>query len=249
MESFNNVEKTLIHISHLHPLKLVASPEPKPICHACNMLCADQSYGCIHCHYFLHITCATTVRSMHHPSHPYHTLNLELTPAYPSGQYGCDGCGVDGSSFCLRCRECGYDLHLPCAAIPHEINHHSHHHPLMLVYKNPYPSSVVGYLTCDLCKKYLDVNRWFYLCRSCDFGGHVGCLSPQRIEVLSPGLQSSQAPPPPQPQPHEAAQLEMMRLQGELRTANAMANIMRQAGRNAVALTSDNIVYYERPWI
>lgn len=41
MESMNNVDKTLIHISHLHHRKLIASPEPNQYatpttCHAPN---------------------------------------------------------------------------------------------------------------------------------------------------------------------------------------------------------------------
>lgn len=218
MESMNNVEKTLIHISHLHPLKLVASPEPRPICHACNMPCADQSYGCVPCYYFLHNTCATTGRSMNHPSHPSHTLNLELTPAYLHGQYACDACGVDGSSFCLRCRECSYDLHLPCADVPHQVNNSSHHHPLTLVYTNPYLPDIE--FTCDMCENLLDCNKWFYLCSNCDFGGHVQCFLPETLEVLSAGLQASP------PDPHVAALESVNKTQTDLlRIQSAMSRV------------------------
>ncbi|XP_078165555.1 protein VACUOLELESS GAMETOPHYTES-like [Carex rostrata] len=234
MESINNEDKTMIHISHLHPLKLIESPEPKPMCHACNMLCSNQSYGCIQCYYFLHITCATTKRTMDHPSHPAHTLKLELTPPYHNGPYGCDGCGVDGTSFCLRCGECSYDLHLPCAAIPHQVKHSSHPHQLTLVYENPYSPDTEGAF-CNLCMKDLDVNKWFYLCTSCDFGGHVECFSPEKLEVLSPGLQE-----PHHMESYGAAQVgnqtnNLLELQLQLRRAG-QANAIINAGHSLSSL-------------
>ncbi|KAJ4794048.1 hypothetical protein LUZ62_045294 [Rhynchospora pubera] len=184
----NNAQRTMIHISHLHPLKLVVSPKPKPICHACNIQCGNQSFGCIECRYFLHVTCATSKRCVNHPAHPAHNLTFELTPNYISGKFQCDACGVEGNTFGFRCRDCCYDLHLHCSALPHFVNHPSHSHPLSIVYKNPYPSGTCA--ICDLCKNYLDPCKWFYLCRSCDFGGHIGCFSPEKPEVLSPGLQA-----------------------------------------------------------
>ncbi|KAJ4765167.1 hypothetical protein LUZ62_075542 [Rhynchospora pubera] len=239
MERINKEEKTLIHISHLHPLKLIASPEPRPTCHACNMSCADQTYGCIDCRYFLHVCCATTRRSMDHPSHPAHALKFELTSPYLNGNYICNACGVDGTSFSLQCMECSFDLHLPCAVIPHKITYPSHRHPLFLVYENPYPSDIT-YADCDLCNKELDVEKWFYLCKSCDFGGHVGCFAPETLEVLSSGLRTPEAlaPMPQQSELNGTTQVaeemnnmlrlqkEMMQVQLQMKATRVMANII-----------------------
>ncbi|KAJ1693037.1 hypothetical protein LUZ63_009735 [Rhynchospora breviuscula] len=202
MESRNDVDETLIHISHLHPLRLVRSPEPRPICNACNMPCAGQSYSCTDCWYFLHVTCATIRRSMDHHSHPAHTLELELNQPY-AANFTCDACGEDGTyTFRTSCRECNYDLHLHCAAIPHKINHRSHScHPLFLVYENQYPSGFI----CDICDRQLDVDKWFYLCERCDFGGHIECFLSEHLEVLSPGLQVPETPPESPPQAHQPA--------------------------------------------
>ncbi|KAJ4752962.1 Cysteine/Histidine-rich C1 domain family protein [Rhynchospora pubera] len=197
MESINDAEKTLIHISHLHPLKLVASPEPRPVCHACHIQCGVQCYGCTKCRYFLHIICATAKKDLNHPAHPDHTLTFELTPPYPSGKFSCYTCGVEGTKFCFSCKECNYNLHLDCSSLPHSVNSHSHSHPLILTYKNPFPSGTTG--ICDLCENYVDPCKWFYLCRNCDFLSHIGCL-PEAMEALLPDMPIQPVMPRPRPQ-------------------------------------------------
>ncbi|KAJ4794041.1 hypothetical protein LUZ62_045287 [Rhynchospora pubera] len=179
------------------------------------MSCADQTYGCIDCRYFLHVCCATTRRSMQHPSHTAHTLKFELTSPYPNGVFWCSGCGVLGTSFCLQCRECSFDLHLPCAAIPQNVDHPSYHHPLFLIYKNPYPSNTS--FICDLCNRYLDIEKWFYLCKTCNFGGHVGCFAPDTLELVLSGLQTPKAPAP-MPQQNQ--------LNGAIQAAEKMNNML-----------------------
>ncbi|KAJ4792896.1 Cysteine/Histidine-rich C1 domain family protein [Rhynchospora pubera] len=173
---------------------------------------------------------------MNHPSHPAHTLKLELTPPYPSGTFECDGCGAEGATFCLRCRECSFDLHLPCAAIPHTVNHPSDRHPLSLFYK---PNPNISYY-CGLCEGTVNASQWFYRCNICDYGGHVECFAPKTLEVLSSGLQTQEAPAltPQPPQLNLATedaneidnmlkfQKDMIQVQLELNKQRIMAEIL-----------------------
>ncbi|KAJ3699325.1 hypothetical protein LUZ61_003030 [Rhynchospora tenuis] len=182
---------------------------------------------------------------MDHPSHPAHTLRLELTPPYPNGTFWCDGCGAAGATFCLRCRECSFDLHLPCAAIPQTVSHPSDIHPLYLFYKNPNPN--LSY-HCGLCHGTIDSFKWFYRCNICNFGGHVGCFAPvQTLEVLSSGLRTQAAPAltPQHPQLNYDAQAtnemndmlkfqkDMIQVQLELRKQRIVGEIIRGAIRGS----------------
>lgn len=71
----------------------------------------------------------------------------------------------------------------------------------------------------------LDANKWFYLCTNCDYGGHVECFSPDKLEVLSPDLEEPDSPPPEQqiePQPDGAPQVgnetyDLLQLQLQLK--------------------------------
>ncbi|KAJ3705800.1 hypothetical protein LUZ61_009505 [Rhynchospora tenuis] len=172
------------------------------------MCITDKFYGCIDCRYYLHVTCATTKRSMDHPSHPAHTLEFELSPFYDNGKFYCDACCGTGTSFSLACRKCNYKLHLPCAAIPDTITHPSDSHPLSLCYENPHPDKSSAYC-CGLCKgTTVDTSKWFYRCATCNYGGHVGCFIPEKLEVVFSGLQKPAAPAP-QPRPNGDLQMQM----------------------------------------
>lgn len=231
MERMDNSEKSLIHISHLHPLKLVASPEPKPICHACNLPCGDHSFRCVDCRYFLHVTCATIKNSMqYHPAHPAHILSFELTPTYNNGKFRCNACGEEGSTFSLRCKECNYDLHLHCAALPHKLDHQSHCHPLFLCYEHPAPHLPYVIGTCELCPAKVDLFKWCYRCNDCNIGGHVPCFAQNTVDVFSPGLQA--LAPPQQPAQigsatvNANAQNQVMDVQLQMMQAKAYADLV-----------------------
>lgn len=110
-------------------------------------------------------SCARFARTIRHPSHPEHDLSLRFTPA-----------GDCGYSWSFRCDPCAFDLHSPCAALPAAAvaPAHRHGHRLTLTYEDPMGS----FDFCAVCRKGYSTARWFYTCRECGVGGHVGCVMP-----------------------------------------------------------------------
>ncbi|WOL09758.1 hypothetical protein Cni_G18511 [Canna indica] len=224
MERENKQESTIYHITHLHPLKLTATSlrpgEAKPVCYACRHPCADSAYECAACRYALDPTCARLPRSLLHPAHPAHHLSLHLSPAYPTGGFLCNACGHAGAAFSFHCSRCQFDLHLPCAALPAELRHPSHPHPMKLLHQDP--TSGLGYI-CDLCRGAFDAkSQSMYICAACDFGGHVKCFT----SAEAPAQRSVGDP---------AA--EILAMEQKLMASMVMADISAQGARNAVALT------------
>ncbi|URE31263.1 C1 domain [Musa troglodytarum] len=147
-------------------------------------------------------------------------------PAYSTGDFLCNACGQNGAAFCFHCARCQFDLHLPCAGLPEKLSHPSHRHPVTLVHQDP--TSGRGYL-CDLCGGAFDASsQWLYICRACDFGGHLGCF----MSATKPAEQVTAAQRQIDP---AAATLSGM--QQKLVAQIFMADTMAQTGWNAVALT------------
>ncbi|KAF8702593.1 hypothetical protein HU200_032979 [Digitaria exilis] len=189
MERLNKEDDTLIHISHRHPLHLTDLPAgddddaPPPYCHACRFPCTGGSiYQCAPCRYVLHPSCARFSKAIRHPSHPEHDLALRLTPG---GEYGCHLCRAClhiGYSWSFSCDPCGFDLHLPCAGLPGTaaVPEHAHgRHGLMMRLVHDDPRRGMGSFDfCAVCREGCSTARWFYACRECGVGAHVGCVVP-----------------------------------------------------------------------
>ncbi|PPD98366.1 hypothetical protein GOBAR_DD04615 [Gossypium barbadense] len=65
-----------------------------------------------------------------------------------------------------------------------EIQHFSHHHPLVFIQDHSVASKAALCLGCDkppsqhycdLCEKEREPNRWFYYCADCDNSLHLNC--------------------------------------------------------------------------
>ncbi|CAL9038279.1 unnamed protein product [Musa banksii] len=91
MERENKQEKTIHHITHLHPLKLtdLQGDEAKPVCHACRHPCAASAYRCERCRYVLDPTCARLPQVLRHPTPPIPptrspSISCRRTPPAPS---------------------------------------------------------------------------------------------------------------------------------------------------------------------
>ncbi|RLM75373.1 uncharacterized protein C2845_PM15G19650 [Panicum miliaceum] len=204
MERLNKENDTLIHISHRHPLHLTDLPggdAAPPYCHACR--------------YVLHPSCARFAGTLRHPSHPSHDLTLRLTPAGEFGCHLCRACRHIGYSWSFRCEPCGFDLHLPCAALPAAAAAPAHRHrPLRLAYEDP-RRGLGSFDFCAVCRGGYSTARWFYACGERGLGAHVGCVVPDMpLGDAYAALDKAQAAAadaarwPEAPLPEESRQLE-----------------------------------------
>nr|XP_018685551.1 PREDICTED: uncharacterized protein LOC103994535 [Musa acuminata subsp. malaccensis] len=202
MEWENKQEKTIHHITHLHPLKLtdLRGDEAKPVCHACRHPSAASAYRCERCRYVLDPTCARLPQVLRHP-----------TPPIPPTR----------SPSISRRRTPPFDRHLPCDGLAEKLSRPSHPHPVTLVHQDP--TSGRGYL-CDLCRGAFDASsQWLYSCRACDFGGHISCF----VSGTKPAEQATAA----QRQIDPAAALSGMqqKLMAQMFMADTMAQTGRNA--------------------
>lgn len=195
----NNIDQTIHHFSHQHPLELTRFPQPPPLsspCSGCNLQVIGWAYTCDTCNYVLHTSCSKMPRRITHPSDPNHPLTLFSSPAYPEGVFSCNACGREGEGFSYHCDECELDVHILCTAMKLVVIHGSHHHPLNLCFSHPYPTQE---FMCDICKS-AGSKHWLYRCNRCNFDAHLGCaLSPAgTVRPSAPPLPPWQSTVPPE---------------------------------------------------
>ncbi|XP_019191884.1 PREDICTED: uncharacterized protein LOC109186382 [Ipomoea nil] len=206
------------HFSHPHPLELTthhtkqglitpsssSSSSSSLSCSACKLqlLSGSPFYACKTCNFSLHADCFKLHREITHPFHKPHVFTLLPKAPYPFGLFTCDACGGESDGFSYHCIPCGLDLHVQCAVLPLSVTHHSHHHPLQIIFPSPHSQTQV--FSCDICKSLGQGKFWKYRCHSCDFDAHLNCTktvnaSASRIN-LSPQPNLGFRPPQVLPQ-------------------------------------------------
>ncbi|KAL9675281.1 hypothetical protein QQ045_003483 [Rhodiola kirilowii] len=174
MAPLNNYDQAAInHFAHGHPMHLSHSHHPQTPCAAFTYPTSVPAYGCQHCNFYLHISCAKMPQQLKHPTDSKNTRAFVLLPkpVYPDGMFCCDACGHKGSGFSYHCKDRKIDLHILCAALPNVISVPSHPHRLTLAFAPPYQKNQ---FMCDLCWKPGSMT-WLYHCKTCQFDVHLGC--------------------------------------------------------------------------
>ncbi|XP_042050020.1 diacylglycerol kinase theta-like [Salvia splendens] len=167
-------EPHITHFSHPHPLNLksinISDPNTTK-CSACQKPATGLVYRCDSCSYTLHNICSEMPEKLNHKADKKHSLTLLPAPAYSTGSFHCNACGVAGTSFCYHCGECELDLHPACAFTRSSVKGGAHHHPLQLCFEPPYPDKA---FVCDVCGG-SGSNHWLYRCEECGFDAHLKC--------------------------------------------------------------------------
>ncbi|MBA0588679.1 hypothetical protein Gorai_001774 [Gossypium raimondii] len=74
---------------------------------------------------------------------------------------------------------CGFNLHIKCAELPHEINHPFHkEHPLVLQFNIKQNESKIR--DCSFCDVEVNIDYGSYYCLRCNFIAHVKCATKYR---------------------------------------------------------------------
>ncbi|KAL9175669.1 hypothetical protein ABFS82_02G126400 [Erythranthe guttata] len=117
-QSCFEMRKKITHPLHKkHDLTLMINPAYRLVCDACGETGKGFSYHCKPCSFDLHILCAMLPLSVTHESHKMHKLNLTSESSYPVNKFSCDIClSVGSRQWLYRCKSCGFDAHLKCAA-------------------------------------------------------------------------------------------------------------------------------------
>ncbi|KAL1550039.1 diacylglycerol kinase theta-like [Salvia divinorum] len=178
-------EPHITHFSHPHPLNLksINIPDPNTTkCSACQKPASGLVYICHSCSYTLHKICSEMPQKLDHKADRKHVLTLLPGPAYSTGSFHCNACGVVGTSFCYHCGECELDLHPACAFTRSSVKGGAHHHPLQLCFEPPYPDKA---FVCDVCGG-SGSNHWLYRCEACGFDAHLKCGKADKVRRQQP---------------------------------------------------------------
>ncbi|KAG6427019.1 hypothetical protein SASPL_111258 [Salvia splendens] len=186
-------EPHITHFSHPHhPLNLksinISDPNTTK-CSACQKPASGLAYSCDSCSYTLHKICSEMPEKLNHKADKKHSLTLLPSPAYSTGTFHCNACGMAGTSFCYHCGECELDLHPACAFTRSSVKGGAHHHPLQLCFEPPYPDKA---FVCDVCGR-SGSNHWLYRCEECEeYSKSRSVRSQQGVAVASPAAMYDQ---------------------------------------------------------
>ncbi|XP_057782632.1 protein VACUOLELESS GAMETOPHYTES-like [Salvia miltiorrhiza] len=173
-------EAHITHFSHPHPLNLksINLSDPNTTkCSACQKHTSGLVYTCDPCSYSLHKLCSEMPEKLNHKADRKHALTLLPAPAYSTGSFHCNACGVVGTSFCYHCGECELDLHPACAFTKSSVKGGAHEHPLQLCFEPPYEDRT---FICDVCGG-SGSNHWLYRCEACGFDAHLKCGKADKV--------------------------------------------------------------------
>ncbi|KAI4382672.1 hypothetical protein MLD38_008608 [Melastoma candidum] len=145
------------------------------------VLCDDSSgvlYKCHTCSVKIHQECTRLPRSLIHPCHNEHPLNLRIEDvnSFRRYQFFCYACGFEGHDAFYFCKHCNYHCHVKCALyLERSVLHKRHWDPLIL---SPPPKDETDEYYCEICAERRHPDVWIYLCSKCDYQGHVSCVNP-----------------------------------------------------------------------
>nr|XP_043629872.1 uncharacterized protein LOC122601170 [Erigeron canadensis] len=172
----DNEQLEISHWSHDHLLFLTDVPQgdkinmpdigcstdPIMVCHICVRPLSIPYYSCKHdgCSFTLHKYCAELSRTLEHPLHPDHLLEL-VKQNYASLCYFCD---KRCNTFMFQCKTCSFCIDVNCAFLPKIIKHKFHkQHPLVQRIGRLWKQCITcerriiaGHYSCDACNVRLD---------------------------------------------------------------------------------------------
>ncbi|GMP62217.1 hypothetical protein CsSME_00024399 [Camellia sinensis var. sinensis] len=154
-----------------HPLALLQVVPNEFICDGCDIGLKEFIYRCSICNFNLDICCALKAQKLKHESHKH---PLSLMPS--SASFECHACGTERKGVSYMCNTCSFWIHEDCATLTPTFKHHSHIHPLALVYPTHESHSHFTKYRCEICENSMVRGRfWLYVCIGCRYCIHVKC--------------------------------------------------------------------------
>ncbi|XP_022743779.1 uncharacterized protein LOC111294624 [Durio zibethinus] len=193
------IQLSLIHPEH--PLHPIVNKSRYAGCLACRVSFDkyDIVYNCEECEFYLHLSCANSLRralesKLH--KHPLFYFGTECQELF-MGDHGhpltiCNGCkySLGGVPF-YRCILCCLNFHLACVLIPHFIKSKCHIHPLTL--RDCFVEDDSGEYYCDICEEERLPKDHIYFCEECGglFVAHIECVLNYMEEEMAAAEKSS----------------------------------------------------------
>ncbi|KAI8026081.1 hypothetical protein LOK49_LG02G01742 [Camellia lanceoleosa] len=154
-----------------HPLVLLQVVPNKFRCDGCDIDLKEVIYRCFICNFNLDISCALRAPKLKHESHK-HPLSLMSSLA----SFQCHACGTKREGMSYMCDTCSFWIHEDCASVTPTFKHHTHIHPLTLIYPTHEYYSKFSQFLCKICKNSMVGGRfWLYVCIGCLYCIHVKC--------------------------------------------------------------------------
>ncbi|KAI8027142.1 hypothetical protein LOK49_LG02G01722 [Camellia lanceoleosa] len=154
-----------------HPLALLPVVPNKFRCDGCYIDLKEFIYRCSICNFNLDRRCALRAQKVNHESHE-HPLSLVSS----SASFECHACGTKREGMSYMCDTCSFWIHMDCASLTPTFKHHTHVHPLTLIYPTHEHHYLFTQHMCRICEDSKEEGRfWLYVCIGCRYCIHVKC--------------------------------------------------------------------------
>ncbi|KAI8028608.1 hypothetical protein LOK49_LG02G01733 [Camellia lanceoleosa] len=154
-----------------HPLALLPVVPNKFRCDGCYIDLKEFIYRCSICNFNLDRRCALRAQKVNHESHK-HPLSLVSS----SASFECHACGTKREGMSYMCDTCSFWIHKDCASLTPTFKHHTHVHPLTLIYPTHKHHYLFTQHMCRICEDSKEEGRfWLYVCIGCRYCIHVKC--------------------------------------------------------------------------
>ncbi|XP_039008618.1 uncharacterized protein LOC120136727 [Hibiscus syriacus] len=175
-----------------HQLTITSLPYNGPTCGACCWRIDSSlfAYTCrdVHCGFGLHLDCAKLFPTFESDGHRHPLTLFDITPGFT-----CHLCGVNCTTFVLRCVPCNFNIHLQCLpSKPKTVTHKSHLHPLIHTNspfeyelnseEDAYNSDDEFY--CDVCEEKRFKRDPVYYCADCKFIAELKCVIDEVLPLI-----------------------------------------------------------------